>query len=115
VPLSARSVRQPDPVVILGVDIKSDFVLRNLLVRKDANQLSCDGTAVLPASSLRQVLRVLIKFGRSDLTMFVKILLAGGKCLFYIAAEFAPGLGWFCAAAMELTADNTASQTIPHN
>src|SRR5260370_14860073 len=57
-------------------------------MRKDANQMSCNGSAVLPASLLRQVLRVRIKLGCGDLRVFVKILLAAGKCLFNIAPEF---------------------------
>jgi hypothetical protein len=57
-------------------------------MRKNANQMARNGTAVLPASSLRQLLRVRIKLGCGDLRMFVKILLAAGKCLFNTAAEF---------------------------
>src|SRR5580704_14924886 len=57
-------------------------------MRENTNQMARNGTAVLPASSLRQLLRVRIKLGCGDLRMFVKILLAAGKGFFNIAAEF---------------------------
>ena len=88
VPLSARSVRQPHPVVILGVDIKSDLVSCDLLMRKNTNQMARNGTAIFPASLFRQLLRVRIELGCGDLGMFVKMPLAAGECLFDITAEF---------------------------
>jgi hypothetical protein len=57
-------------------------------MRKLANPMARNGTAVLPPRSLRQLLCVRIKLGCCDLRMFVNILLAAGKCLFNIAAEF---------------------------
>src|ERR1700685_3499087 len=88
VPLSARSVRQLHSVGIAGVDIKSDLIVGDLLVRKNANEMACDGATVLPASLLSQLLRARIKLGCGDLRMFMKILLAAGKCFFNIAAQF---------------------------
>jgi hypothetical protein len=56
---------------------------------ENLNQVPCNGTAVLPASLLRQSLRVRrTKVSRGDLWMFMKIPLAAGECLFNIAAEF---------------------------
>ena len=88
VPLSSGSIRHSHPVVILGMDIKSDLVPCDLLVRENANQMSGDGSAVLPARCLRQLLGVRVQFGRRDLRMLLKILLAAGKRLFDVAAEF---------------------------
>jgi|GEM_PF-5423000 len=56
-------------------------------MRKNANQMACYGTAVLLASLFRQLLRVRTQLGCGDLRMFVKLLLAAGKCLFNIGAE----------------------------
>jgi hypothetical protein len=44
--------------------------IQDLLMRKDANQMARNGTAVLPGSALRRLLRVRIKLGCGDLRMF---------------------------------------------
>jgi hypothetical protein len=84
--LSASSIRHSHPVVILGVDIKSDLVASDLLMRKNANQMSCNGPAVLPASLRRQFLCELIQLRRGDLRVFLKILLAARKRLLHVTA-----------------------------
>jgi hypothetical protein len=47
--LSARSIWHPHSAVIFGIDVKTNFVPCDFLMGEDANQMSCDGTAVLPA------------------------------------------------------------------
>src|SRR5277367_6670251 len=85
--MPSGSVRHPHLVVILGMDIKSDFVPRDLLMRKNTDQVSCDGPTVLPTSLLGQLLRVFIQLCRCDVSVFLKILLAADECLFDVAAQ----------------------------
>jgi hypothetical protein len=88
VPLSARRISGPHTVLVLRMDIESDFVPCDLLVRKHANKVSCDGAAILPASLLGQSLRVAVQFHAGDIKVFLKIVFAAGECLCDVAAKF---------------------------
>jgi hypothetical protein len=89
VSLSAGSVRYPHTVVILGVDINSDLVPWDIFMRKNANQMSCNRPAVLPARLRRQFLRAPVQLCRGDLRVFAKIPFAAGERLLDGAAQLA--------------------------
>jgi hypothetical protein len=55
-PLSARSIWHPHSAVIFGMNVETNFVPCDFFMRKDPNQMSCDGAAVLPARLFRQLL-----------------------------------------------------------
>jgi hypothetical protein len=50
VPLTSRRVCSPHPTIVVWIDIKRDFVARDLFVRKHANQMSCPMVKVRRAS-----------------------------------------------------------------
>src|ERR1700691_5459574 len=75
--------------MILGMDIEGDLVPRDFLMWKNANQVSRDGAAVLPASLLRQLLSIGVQLRRGDLSVFLKIPLALCERLFDVAAQLA--------------------------
>lgn len=56
-PWLAVGIRLPQAQVILGVNVERDLVLGSALVRKPADEVPGDGTAKLPASRLRKLLR----------------------------------------------------------
>jgi hypothetical protein len=88
-PLTTGSIRRTHPVVILRMGIESDFVARDFLVRKDADQMSGDAAAKFPAGLRSQFERICIEVCSSDLRAFSKILLTFGEGLFDIAAQLA--------------------------
>src|SRR5271170_4696722 len=71
------------------MDIEGDLVPRDLLVWENANQMSRDGAAVLPASLPRQLLGIRVQLRRGDLRVFMKIPLAASKRFFDVAAQLA--------------------------
>src|ERR1700691_1023890 len=75
--------------MILGMDIEGDLVPRDFLMWKNANQVSRDGAAVLPASLLRQLLSIGVQLRGGDLSVFLKIPLALSKRRFDVAAQLA--------------------------
>jgi hypothetical protein len=61
---------------ILRMDVKTDLVTRNFLVRELPQQVACDRTAVFPAIFRRQVLRMPVELRGGDVGMLLEILLA---------------------------------------
>jgi hypothetical protein len=74
------------------MDIKADFVPWNLLVRKHANQMPRNRTAVLPASLLRQLLGASIQIRPGEIIVFVKIERVGYRAADACAPRTTAGL-----------------------
>lgn len=66
VTLLTLCVEAPHPVRIVGVNIQSDFIFGDSLMRKLSNQVSRDGPAIFPAGVARQFLRMLLEFDGGD-------------------------------------------------
>src|SRR5580658_8644190 len=69
------------------MDIEGDLVPRDFFMWENANQVSRDGAAILPASLLRQLLSIRVELRRSDLGVIMKMPLAAGERLFDVAAK----------------------------